>query len=178
MKKLAIIFPGAGYGLDSPLLYYADFVFETNGYERVHMNYTDILGRKDLCLEDKRKMLQEYIWEQAKEIPFDQYDEIVFLSKSVGGIEAGILADKLDITVKQILLTPVEDAVQYISKDSMVVIGTNDNAYPVYKELCKEKEVKVLFVEGADHSLEIVNRPFESISALEKVMKSIEATLG
>ena len=27
MKKLVIIFPGAGYGLDCPLLYYADFVY-------------------------------------------------------------------------------------------------------------------------------------------------------
>lgn len=43
MKKLAILFSGAGYGLDSPLLYYANFLFEIKGYERLHMKYQDIL---------------------------------------------------------------------------------------------------------------------------------------
>lgn len=53
MKKLIILFPGAGYGLDSPLLYYADFIYETKGYDRIHMNYQSILSNTDLSLESK-----------------------------------------------------------------------------------------------------------------------------
>lgn len=81
MKKLVVIFPGAGYGLDCPLLYYADFLFETKGYERVHMKYLDILSRKDIVLEEKIKMLREYTWNQVKDIDFPEYQEVIFLSK-------------------------------------------------------------------------------------------------
>lgn len=173
MKKLVVIFPGAGYGLDCPLLYYADFLFETNGYERLHMKYQDILERRDISLEDKIKMLREYTWEQVKDVDLGQYQEIVFLSKSIGAIEAGIIADKIDISVKHIFLTPTEDALIYLKKDSVVVIGTNDNAYMTYKNVCEDKNIKALFIENADHSLEINAKPFESIRVLEEVLHFI-----
>ena len=53
MKKLIVLFPGAGYGLDCPLLYYADFLFETNGYERIHMDYQSVLSNRELSMENK-----------------------------------------------------------------------------------------------------------------------------
>ena len=178
MKKLAVIFPGAGYGLDCPLLYYADFLFESKGYERVHMKYLDILSRKDVLLEEKIKMLREYTWNQAKDIDFAEYQEVIFISKSIGGIETGVLSDKLGISVKHIFLTPVEDSATYLKEDSVVVIGTEDKGYVLYKNLCEKQGIKSLYIEGADHSLEILNSPYESISELRNVMKFIEATLG
>ena len=178
MKKLAVIFPGAGYGLDCPLLYYADFLFETKGYERVHMKYLDILSRKDILLEEKIKMLREYTWNQVKDIDFAEYQEVIFLSKSIGAIEAGILSEKLGISIKHIFLTPVEDAATYLKEDSVVVIGTEDKGYVLYKNLCEEQGIKSLYIGGANHSLEILNSPYESISELKNVMKFIEATLG
>lgn len=174
MKKLVILFPGAGYGLDCPLLYYADFLFETKGYERLHMKYQDILSYVDVPVEDKIELLRQYIWEQVKDVDFGQYQEVVFLSKSVGGTEAGVIAEKLGVNVKQIFLTPVEGSELYLQNDSLVIIGTNDKAYSLYKKICEEKSVKVLYVDGADHSLEILGEPFTSIHVLEEVMHFIE----
>ena len=174
MKKIAIIFPGAGYGLDSPLLYYADFLFENNGYERVHMNYQDILMRSELSLEKRLELLREYIWKQVKDIDFSNYEEILFLSKSIGAIEAGLLAEKLDAKVRQIFLTPTEEALKYLKKDSSVVIGTNDKAYELYKSFCDDNQINSLYVEGADHSLEIPMQLYNSIEVLECVMCFIE----
>ena len=102
MKKLAILFPGAGYGLESPLLYYADFLYEANGFERIHMNYQDILLNMDLSTEDKIEKVREYIWKQVENIDFSIYKEIVFLSKSIGCVEAGILAERVNLDVKQV----------------------------------------------------------------------------
>lgn len=174
MKKLVIIFPGAGYGLDCPLLYYADFLFETKGYERRHMKYQDILSRIDIPLEDKIRQLRDYTWKQVKDIDFGQYQEVVFLSKSIGAIEAGVITARLDVTVKQIFLTPVEESVLYLKNNSMVVIGTKDKAYSLYRNLCEEKDVKALYIEDADHSLEISNEPYASIQVLNRVMHFIE----
>ena len=174
MKKLLIVFPGAGYGLDCPLLYYADFVYETQGFERVHMNYQSILSNAEWSLEHKVSKVREYIWDRVKHIDFLAYEEIVFLSKSVGSVEAGILAEKLGVKVVQIFLTPVEEAIQYCNRDSYVIIGTQDKSYPIYKEYCDANKIKVLYIDGANHSLEIAGRPYESIDILKSVMKFIE----
>ena len=174
MKKLVVIFPGVGYGLDSPLLYYADFLYETNGFDRIHMNYQSIFSNRDLSLENKLQKVREYIWLQVKEVNFDLYDEVVFLSKSVGSVEAGILAEQLKLDVVQVFITPVEEAISYCDANSIVVIGTKDKAYELYKNHCEENGIKVMYVEDANHSLEIEGKPYESIDVLKGVMKFIE----
>ena len=174
MKKLIVIFPGAGYGLDSPLLYYADFLYETKGYERIHMDYQTILSNRELSIENKIAMVREYVYEQVKDIDFTLYDEIVFLSKSIGAVEAGILAQKLDINAIQIFITPIEEAISYCEKDSYVVIGTNDKAYQTYKNYCDTNDIKALYIDEANHSLEVEGKPYQSIEVLKNVIQFIE----
>ena len=144
MKKIVIIFPGAGYGLDCPLLYYADFIYETKGFDRIHMNYQSILSNTELSIENKLTKVREYVWEQVKDVNFAVYDEIVFLSKSIGSVEAGILAERLGIKAIQVFITPIEEAISYCDMDSYVVIGTKDKAYQSYKEYCDTNRIKVL----------------------------------
>ena len=170
MKKLIVIFPGAGYGLDSPLLYYADFLYETNGYDRIHMDYQNILSNRELSLENKIAMIREYVYEQVKDVDFTAYNEVVFLSKSIGSVEAGILAEKLGINVIQIFITPIEEAISYCKTNSYVVIGTDDKAYQTYKEYCDANSIKALFVEGANHSLEVEGQPYQSMDILTTIM--------
>ena len=174
MKKLIVIFPGAGYGLDSPLLYYADFLYETNGYDRIHMDYQNILSNRELSLENKIAMIREYVYEQVKDVDFTAYNEVVFLSKSIGSVEAGILAEKLGVNVIQIFITPIEEAISYCKTNSYVVIGTDDKAYQTYKEYCDANSIKALFVEGANHSLEVEGQPYQSMDILKTIMQFIE----
>ncbi len=174
MKKLLIIFPGIGYGLDSPLLYFADFVYETKGFDRIHMNYQNIFSDKELSLENKLEKVREYILEQVKDINFDLYDEVVFLSKSIGSVEAGILAERLKIEVIHVFITPIEEAISYCNSASYVVIGTQDKAYEIYKEHCDKNKIKALYIKDANHSLEVEEQPYESIDILKSVMRFIE----
>lgn len=174
MKKLIILFPGTEYGLDSPLLYYADFVYETKGFDKIHMNYQNILLNTELTLEDKLSKVREYVLEKVKDVNFHLYDEIIFLSKSIGSVEAGILAEKLGVKVVQIFITPIEQAISYCNLDSYVVIGTKDRAYQVYKKHCDANKIKTLYIKNANHSLEVENKPYESIEILKTVMRFIE----
>ena len=174
MKKLIIIFPGAGYGLDCPLLYYADFLYETKGFDRIHMNYQNIFSNSKLSLEEKLLNVRNYISKLVKDVDFTSYDEIIFLSKSVGSVEAGILAEKLGVNIIQIFITPIEEAISYCKKDSYVVIGTQDKAYSVYKKYCDENRINALYVEDANHSLEVDGQPYQSIDILKMVMQFIE----
>ena len=174
MKKLAVIFPGAGYGLDCPLLYYADFLFETKGYDRIAMNYEGILCNRNLGLDEKIKQLRQYELEKIGGIDFGAYDELIFLAKSVGTVEAGWIAEKMDVKVQQIFLTPIKEAMDYCIGTTKVVIGTEDPAYTAYREHCDGTNIDTLYIEGANHSLEVIGRPYESIEALKKVMEFID----
>lgn len=44
-KKIVVLFPGANYSTDYPLLYYAGFKFEVRGYERTAISYEDYSSR-------------------------------------------------------------------------------------------------------------------------------------
>lgn len=174
MNKLLVIFPGAGYGIDAPLLYYADFLFETNGYERKYMDYQNIVMNTDLPIEEKKNKVREFVINKAQEIEFSKYDEIVFLSKSIGAVEAGWLAEEVKLNVKQIFLTPTVEVIPYIDSDSCIVIGTCDSAYEKVKMCCDENESNALYIEGGNHSLEVDGKLYESMDVLKKVMKFIE----
>ena len=174
MKKLIVLFPGAGYGLDCPLLYYADFLYETKGFDRIHLNYQNILSNSNLSLEERLLKIRAYISEQIRDVNFTSYDEIIFLSKSVGSVEAGILAEKLGINVIQIFITPIEQAISYCRDDSYVIIGTLDTAYQIYKKYCDAHEIKVLYLNNANHSLEVEGQPYQSIDILKMVLQFIE----
>ena len=174
MKKLAVMFPGVGYTMDFPLLYYASFLYEAKGYEQIHMKYNSILFDPDLTKEEKTLKAREYIWEKVKDIDFSAYDEVVFLSKSFGTAEAGFLAERLGIKPVQIYLTPVPRALPHIKEADTVVIGTADEVYPECKAYFDEHGIKPLYVEDADHSLEVEGKPFESLEILRDVMRYIE----
>jgi len=174
MRKLVIMFPGVGYTMDCPLLYYASFLYEAKGYEQIHMKYNSIFFEPDLTREEKSARVRGYVWEKAKDIDFSAYDEVVFLSKSFGTAEAGILAEKLGINPVQIYLTPVPRALPYIKKADTVVIGTADEVYPECKAYFDEHGITPLYIEGANHPLEVDGKPFESLEILKDVMRYIE----
>ena len=174
MKKLVIMFPGVGYTMDCPLLYYASFLYEAKGYEQIHMKYNHILFEPDLTKEEKTLKARNYIWEKSKGIDFSAYDEAAFLSKSFGTAEAGILAERLGIEPVQIYLTPMPRALPYIKETDKVVIGTADEVYPECKTYFDEHGIIPLYIEGANHSLELKEKPFESLQILQDVMKYID----
>ncbi len=174
MKKLVIMFPGVGYTMDCPLLYYVSFLYEAKGYEQIHMKYNSILLNPDLTREEKTLQARDYVWEKAKDIDFSAYDEVVFLSKSFGTSEAGYLAEKLGISPVQIYLTPMPRALPYIKERDTVVIGTADEVYPECKAYFDEHGIQPMYIEGANHSLEIEGKPFESLEILRNVMRFVE----
>lgn len=174
VKKLIIMFPGVGYNMDCPLLYYASFLYEAKGYEQIHMKYNSIFFEPELTREEKTLKVREYVWEKVKNIDFSAYGEVVFLSKSVGTIEAGFLAERLGIDITQIYLTPVPDALPYIKETDTVVMGTADEVYPECKAYCNEHRIRPMYIEGANHSLEVEGNPFESLEILRDVMRYIE----
>lgn len=181
MKKLAVLFPGANYNTDCPLLYYCDFICDLKGYERISIKYDNILKNEGVSLADRISTLREYELRQLKAIEFENYSEVLFISKSIGTLEAVWISDKLGIDVKHIFITPIKETLpQILGRSCKVIAGTKDSILPkeILEDFCRVNNIKCLFIEGADHSLEIPNDPIKSIDRLKEVVSYVKDEVG
>ena len=108
--KLAVLFPGIGYSCDRSLLYYTAVMMKELGYKVVPVPYT---GFPKNVKGDAQKMRECYAiaQDQAAEIlraiNFSDYDDIVFVGKSIGTVVALAIAKQFGLTARYILYTPL-----------------------------------------------------------------------
>ena len=76
--------------------------------------------------------------------------------------------------IMQIFLIPVSDTISCFGADDVVVMGTTDMAYENVKVACDKKGISALYIENANHLLEVNGEPLKSIEVLKNVMKFIE----
>ena len=94
-QKLAVVFPGIGYHCDKPLLYHAKKVAAAHGYEVREVPYQGFPAK---VKGDPDKMRQSFLMamEQSEEllrdVDWERYEQILFLSKSVGTCVAAAFA--------------------------------------------------------------------------------------
>lgn len=177
-KKLAVFFPGRKYSVDCPLLYYADFVCSKKGYEKKYLHYAKNRDEKgNTKVLDDINNAKPYVIEKIKEIKIEEYDEVVFISKSIGTALAGYVREEFGFrNIKNVYLTPLPETLSYIEKENTIVIaGTNDSFLDAdaLKNFCVEKDVKIYQLNGLGHSLE-GETVYESLEILGKVSKIIE----
>jgi len=103
-KRLLVLFPGKGY-VAGPLLYYANFKYGADGYESIKINY-DGCFQGDLSFDAVFENMNNHVLEQIRDVNFLEYDNIVFVSKSLGTAVAGWLADKLNINTIRHIFDP------------------------------------------------------------------------
>lgn len=109
--KLAVIFPGIGYHTDKPLLYYAKKLAAQLGYEIKEVPYggfpKDVKGSEEKMRQAFLSALSqtEHMLEQVN---FTEYEELLFISKSVGTAVAAAYAVKHGLAPAHIYFTPVE----------------------------------------------------------------------
>lgn len=177
--RLAILFPGIGYHIDKPLLYYARKIAKENDYQEIIcLNYSyhgENIRGNEKKMQEVFEILFQQAAEQLKEIEFSKYEEILFISKSVGTIIASAYAEEHKILCRQILYTPLEQTYQYQHKDAIAFIGSKDpwSDVKAVKILSGEQQVPINEYEDADHSLETTNT-LQNIEVLKDVMHKTE----
>lgn len=129
MKKAAVLFPGIGYHTDKPLLYYSKKIAAEHGYEIIEVPY----GKFPKGVKGSREKMEKAFFsalEQAGEIlqdvDFSEYDDIVFISKSVGTAVASAYAGRHGLKTRNIYYTPVEASFQFMEQPGIVFTGTAD----------------------------------------------------
>ena len=178
MKKLAVIFPGIGYHADKPLLYYARKLATEAGYEeQIKIEYTST-QKKIRGDKEKMKKAFEELYAQAenslKDIKWEEYDDILFISKSIGTVIAMTYASKMHLdNARQILYTPLAPTFSNVCNTEVIsFIGTSDpwSNVPEVIALARNNDIPIHVYDDANHSLE-TDDTIENLNIIQDVMK-------
>ena len=179
MKKISVFFQGIGYNSDRPLLYYSRKLAVRHGYDTEDVRFGNIDKSVLKSLKDAPEVFDAAI-RQAGEIldglDLMRYEDIVFVSKSIGTVAAAAYAKKRGLKVRQVFFTPLEKTFSFTQdSNGIVFFGTGDPFISAGKveELCRTNHLKYRIFEGANHSLETGDVAAD-ISNLADVMKDVE----
>jgi hypothetical protein len=155
MKKLCVVFPGRRYSCDRSLLYFPSRVIEQAGFEMVYMHYD--IPKEIHEVEPLEENIQEafqYCKEHLAEIDFRKYDEIIFLSKSIGTIVAANYEQSQGLSnVYQIFITPLDETLPFIEDKDLIICGDSDRYLQDAKKKLAPFPNNYIFP-GFTHSLE------------------------
>ena len=177
MSKIAVYFPGIGYHCDKPLLYYSrDIAYELGYKDYRNVNYMykagNIRGN-----EEKMKEAYEALFSQTEaelaDIVWSAYDDILFISKSIGTIIATSYAKKYGIkNAKHVLYTPLAQTYQFAPDRAIAFMGTADPWSDTDEiiRLSSANHIPLTVYEGCNHSLEC-DDTLKNIENLKDVMQ-------
>lgn len=181
--RIAVMFPGLGYGPDRPLLYYASKLARKAGYELITVSYGELprverpVPGKPLDterLEECFCLALERVAHQLAAVPGAGADGsgILLISKSIGTAVGAAWAASCGLSPRQLLYTPVSRTFDFPLARSIAFHGTADPwiASGECTAGCRDAGVPLHTFEGANHSLECADVQ-ESIRNLALAMR-------
>ncbi len=178
-RKIAVLFPGIGYTCDRSLLYFAGKLALNAGYEIMPVKYGNFpSGVKGNA--EKMKQCFYSALEQTEEIlagiKWEEYAEILFVSKSVGTVVSACYMKEHRIRGRSVSFTPLENTFLFAEGDGIMFHGTADPWAPDDEAIalgCKNIGQKLYITENANHSLETGDVLFD-IQNLRSVMEIVD----
>lgn len=177
MSKIAVCFPGIGYHCDKPLLYYSRNIACELGYQNYRnvsyaYNAGNIRGN-----EKKMKEAYEALFSQSEaeltDIEWSEYDDVLFISKSIGTIIAASYARKYGLeNARHILYTPLAQTFLFAPDNAIAFIGTADPWSDTDEiiQLSSANHIPISVYEGCNHSLECTDT-LKNIENLKDIMQ-------
>ena len=178
-RKVAVLFPGIGYHVDRPLLYYSKKLVITKGYECFCLEYTGIptgiFGNHEKIV-NAIEIAYEQVKEQIDKLHLCESDEVLFISKSIGSALACRSINELRLPIKHVLYTPINETMDYEWGDCIVFHGTRDPwcKNERFQDKCQyETHTTYHIVEEANHSLE-ADDVIKNIDIMKEILLKVE----
>lgn len=169
-KKVVILFPG-GRGTEIPLLYFGAKYYEDQGYEKIFISHP-ISGDKNF----------ESVYLNATRvigsIDFSEYEDIVFIAKSMGTVVACKLKEEFKITASLILYTPVIETLPYIRNNNQIILvaaGDKDRLLDskILKDRCIKESVPYYIEPNVGHRMEVMNDLHRNLKVIANVISRL-----
>lgn len=177
MSKIAVYFPGIGYHCDKPLLYYSRNTACELGYKdyrnvSYEYNAGNIRGNEEKMKEAYEALLSQ---SEAKltDIDWSAYNDVLFISKSIGTIIAASYAEKYGLgKVRHILYTPLAQTFLFAPTHAIAFIGTADPWSDTDEiiRLSNINHIPINVYKGCNHSLECADT-LRNIENLKDIMQ-------
>ena len=122
----------------------------------------------------------ELAWTQAEEmlkgVEWADYKRLMFIGKSIGTIVASRYAAEKNLSVRNVLLTPLVETFPYVRGKTVAFHGTADPwaGTDAIVTACEERGIPLCLIEGANHSLETGNA-LKDVRTLEETMQRIDS---
>lgn len=173
--SLVVLFPGGNYGCDKPLLYYARKAATELGKDVLCLSYSKKISKDDIESRNV-EIIGNEVQSVIKKALIKKYKNIYFISKSIGTEVAGFIADKLGYeNIHLMFLTPTKGTVKHISKaECTVIVGSSDGLFSKenLERIKKYTHIKLIIVEGGNHSLDVQDDVVKSVQWLQKIVKA------
>ena len=169
-KNIVISFPG-GRGHEIPVLYFGAKYYEDQGYEKVFIRHP----RNEECEYD---VILENADKIVSQIDFSEYDEIVFIAKSIGTVVACQIKEKYQIPATLILFTPLNETLPYIhSKNDikLVAVGDKDRYIDVkmLQNVCDNEGFLCHIEQCVGHRMEVLSDLDKNLDIISNVIKRL-----
>ena len=178
-KKLAVLFPGIGYHCDKPLLYYSAKLARMAGYELLPVPYAGF-PEKVRGDSDRLRACFEIAWTQTGEmlesVEWADCRDLLFIGKSIGTTVGARYAIEKGLSVRSVLLTPLEETFSFVMGNAIAFHGTADPwaGTGAIVASCEEKGIPLYLTEGANHSLE-TGDVLRDVRTLGETMRKIDS---
>ena len=170
-KKIVVSFPGAR-GCEIPLLYFGAKHFEDMGYEKRFVSYP---ANREITLEN----LLNNALEILRGIDWKEYEDVVFIAKSIGTVVCGKAKEMLGIPAKLVLYTPLEQTLAYIRKDNEVILVAmgDEDPYltaPRLMQHCEKEGIPCHIEPGVGHRMEEQGDLRRNLDIVFRVLRNLD----
>lgn len=168
MKKgLVVVFPG-GKGSELPILYFCAKKYVDNGWDKIFVTLPQ--GKMDF--EEKYMRVKE----RLAKVVFTEYEEIIFIAKSIGTVHAFRIKEELQVEASLILFTPIEETIPYLKKNNnimFVAAGDKDRHLESARlqRLCEAEKLPYYIESGVGHRMELKDDLLGSLKVIEHVLQ-------
>ena len=155
---LLVQFPDFDFTCAEPLMLGCSDIFRKKNYEIIPLDYSDVNFCEDAYSEEILEVLKPFILERLGFIRVNEYADIIFISKGFGCCCAGWTAAFLDIHPRQLLLSPIRDARNYLRPDENILAlfcptAADKETLSIFRNYTQQNNSTFHAPEGADLNL-------------------------
>lgn len=155
---IAVCLPGTGFTCREALFERLGSDYAARGYDVLKLDFSHIPFREIESLEEAVAVAHRAARRQLSAVSYGEFDDVVFLSKSLGTILAAMIERESGVKPRHLFLTPLNKTLTMIQPDTRViamVLGTQDR-FLTGRQLaafCEERGIRYCLVDGVNHSL-------------------------
>lgn len=155
---MVVCFPGTGFTCKEALFECCLERLIKRGYDVVKLDFSHIPFREIETIEEAVTIARRAVKRQLSGVDFSEYEDVVWISKSLGTLLAAIDETTYSVLPRHLFLTPLPETLARIRPESRIialVLGTLDRFLtgPALMEFCEQRNACGCLIDGVNHSL-------------------------